>query len=197
MDKANITGVILAGGKASRMGGTDKGLVPFSGHPMIEYIIAAVRPQVATLLINANRNIEHYKQYGYPVVPDHIGGYQGPLAGMAGCMAATDTDYILTLPCDSPCVSDDLVSRLATELQARQAEICTAHDGDRLQPVFALLHTGLLTSLEKFLADGNRKIDKWYAQHKLAVADFSDCPETFSNINTPADISELEARVLN
>ena len=192
MDKADITGVILAGGRARRMGGEDKGLLAFHGRPMIERIIAALRPQVAAVLINANRNLDRYRRYGHAVVSDGVKDYPGPLAGMLSGMAAADTDYILTLPCDSPYVAPDLARRLAAKLQAERARLCVAHDGARLQPVFALLHTGLLDSLQSYLAAGERKIDRWYERHQPAVAGFSDRPETFININTRDELISLQ-----
>ncbi len=190
-----ITGVILAGGQARRMGGEDKGLVMLGARPMIEYAIDALRPQVDALLINANRNAERYRRYGYPVLPDLQGGYCGPLAGMASAMAAAKTAYLVTVPCDSPRLCDDLVTRLGAALRAEGAEIAVAHDGERLQPVFALMQTALYEDLTSWLASGERKIDRWYAEHRVAVVDFRDRPETFENVNTPAERDALWERM--
>ena len=189
---AEITAVILAGGRGRRMGGKDKGLVDLNGAPLIEYTLSAVSPQVGRLVINANRNIEEYQRYGFPVVSDTMADYQGPLAGFASAMAAAETEYIVTIPCDSPLLPDDLVQRLVQALNREDAELAVAHDGHRLQPVFALIQVSLLPSLLQFLQRGDRKIDLWYAQHKMAKADFSDIPETFLNINTPADQQQLQ-----
>ncbi len=194
MDKSALTGVILAGGRASRMGGTDKGLLRFAGQPLIEHTLAALRPQVGSLLINANRNTARYAQYGYPVIADDHQGYQGPLAGMARCLEMITSDYMLALPCDSPYLPADLARRMCISLQAQQAEICTVHNGERLQPVFALIPARLGHSLHAYLNSGQRKIDQWYARHMLAIADFSDQPEAFLNINTPEDIAELDVK---
>lgn len=190
-----ITGVILAGGQARRMGGEDKGLVMLGARPMIEYAIDALRPQVDALLINANRNAERYRRYGYPVLPDLQGGYCGPLAGMASAMAAAKTAYLVTVPCDSPRLCDDLVTRLGAALRAEGAEIAVAHDGERLQPVFALMQTALYEDLTSWLASGERKIDRWYAEHRVAVVDFRDRLETFENVNTPAERDALWERM--
>ncbi len=190
----NITAVVLAGGLARRMGGQDKGLVDVFGRPMIEHVLDTLRPQVEQILINANRNHETYASYNYPVISDSIEGYCGPLAGMASAMQHCDTPYLMATPCDSPFLPDDLVARLYNALQAEQASISVAHDGDRMQPVFALLDCNLLESLLTFLHSGERKIDRWYAQQHCVLADFSDCPDTFLNINSPEDITELGKR---
>ncbi len=192
----NITGVILAGGRATRMGGQDKGLVQLAGMSLIQHVIAALKPQVREILINANRNREAYAAYGYPVVPDRLEGFCGPLAGIASAMESASTPYIVTAPCDSPFVPHDLVHRLYEALSGNQAEISAAHDGERLQPVFALLKCELSSSLLSYLKSGERKIDTWYDRHRLAIADFSDLPEAFVNINTPEEIRAVELRLL-
>jgi len=188
-----ITGVILAGGRGSRMGGTDKGLVTLNGRPMVEYVLAALHREVDHLLINANRNRERYSTFGYPVVPDLIGGYLGPLAGMASGMQAATTRYIVTAPCDSPLIGNGLVRRLYETLIRANAEISVAHDGERMHPVFALMQRDLLPSLLAYLNAGDRKIDRWYAQRRLAVTDFRDTPAMFLNVNSPEERAELES----
>lgn len=193
--RSSVTGVILAGGRAQRMGGRDKGLLPVAGKPMIARVIARLKPQVASLVINANRSQEAYAAYGHPVVPDLLEGYCGPLAGMASAMRAAPTAYILSVPCDSPFVPVDLLQRLGRALEEDAAEIAVAHNGARMQPVFALVACGLLPSLLGFLEAGERKIDRWYATRRTAVADFSDQPEAFLNLNTPEDIEAVEARL--
>ncbi|MFM1891830.1 MAG: molybdenum cofactor guanylyltransferase [Pseudomonadota bacterium] len=190
--KNQITGVVLAGGQGRRMGGDDKGLVELAGRPLVSYVLDALRPQVGKVLINANRNSAAYAALGCPVVADDLAGYQGPLAGFVSAMAAADTPYIVTVPCDGPRLPPDLVQRLYGERQAAAAEVAVAHDGERLQPVHALLSTALLTDLRAFLDAGDRKIDLWYARHRMAVVDFSDRPEAFENVNTPQQLSQLE-----
>ena len=187
--------MILAGGRATRMGGKDKGLIELNGKPMVEYVIESLRPQVKTIIINANRNQQLYARYGFSVIGDDLQGFQGPLAGMASAMRAASTAYVLTVPCDGPLVPDDLVKRMYNALQNQHAELSVAHDGERMQPVFALLVCTLLPSLEHFLRAGQRKIDLWYEEHQAALADFSDRPETFLNINTPQEREALEARM--
>ena len=192
ISKQQVSAVILAGGMGRRMGGQDKGQLELNGRLLIEYVLETIKPQVKTILINANRHQTEYARYGYPVVPDLLQGYQGPLAGFATGMRAATTPYIVTLPCDGPFSPSDLVTRLACGLEKEHADIAVAHDGERLQPVYALVPISLSSSLESFLAAGERKIDVWYAQHKVARVDFSDVATTFHNINTPKDQHRLQ-----
>jgi len=193
----DITAVILAGGKARRMSGEDKGLITLHGRPMIDYIIQALQPQVGSILVNANRNTEQYAAFGLPVIADMLGDYFGPLAGMASGMNATQTTFIVTAPCDSPIIPVNLVETLYRALQENQADISVAHDGERMQPVFALLRCSLLASLLDYLNEGGRKIDTWFGQQPLALADFSKSPDTFLNLNTPEDKRVLENSLAN
>ncbi|HSD96360.1 MAG TPA: molybdenum cofactor guanylyltransferase MobA [Sulfuricaulis sp.] len=193
--RKEITGVILAGGRAQRMGGIDKGLILLNGKPMVEHVIAALRAEIDSLLINANRNLEQYAAFGYPVVPDIMDGYLGPLAGMASGMRASVSRYIVTAPCDSPLVANNLVRRLYEALTREGADISVAHDGERAHPVFALMRRDLLPDLIDYLNTGERKIDRWYANHRLAVAYFRDEPGSFLNVNSPQERAELENRL--
>lgn len=187
-----VTGVILAGGRATRMGGVDKGLVAINGRPMIAWVIDALRPQVADVLVNANRNHERYGEYGCPVVDDGDSDFRGPLAGMASGMRAARTPYIAVVPCDSPLIGGELVQRLLAAVATSGAPVAAAHDGGRLQPVFALLSCDLLDDLAGYLDAGERKIDRWYARHGYETVDFSDVAEWFANINAPDDRRALE-----
>lgn len=188
-----VTAVILAGGRATRMGGEDKGLVELAGRAMIEHVLDAVRPQVDAVLINANRNRARYAALGHPVVADELADFQGPLAGMASGLAHCRTPLVLTLPCDGPLVPPDLVERLRRTLGDGDAAV--AHDGERLQPVHALLRISVLPSLRAFLAAGGRKIDRWYAALDVREADLSAQRELFINVNTPGERARLEARL--
>ena len=187
-----VTGVILAGGRATRMGGVDKGLVPVNGKPMISWVIGALRPQVAEIFINANRNLDHYRAFGFPVIDDGDREFRGPLAGIASGMRAASSTYVAFAPCDSPLVCSDLVARLYAAMSSAGTRIAAAHDGERLQPVFALLERSLLDDLVRYLDSGERKIDRWYAEHGFASADFSDVVESFTNINAPEEKKALE-----
>jgi molybdopterin-guanine dinucleotide biosynthesis protein A len=188
-----VTGVILAGGRAKRMGGVDKGLVPINDRPMIAWVIDALRPQVSDVLINANRNRDRYGEFACPVIDDGDSDFRGPLAGMASAMQTARTPYIAVVPCDSPLIGGELVARLYAAAASSGSPIAAAHDGERLQPVFALLACELLDDLAGYLDDGERKIDRWYARHGYVKVDFNDVAEWFANINTPEDKRALEA----
>ena len=191
----DVTGVILAGGRATRMGGVDKGLVPVNGQPMIRWVIDVLRPQVADVLLNANRNLEQYREFGYAVIDDGDREFRGPLAGIASGLRAAQSPYVALAPCDSPLVCGDLVTRLRAALELEKTRIAVAHDGARLQPVFALLERSLLDDLVRYLDDGGRKIDRWYAEHGYAQADFSDVADSFANINAPDENRALEQQL--
>lgn len=191
----SVTGVVLAGGEATRMGGSDKGLLPVLGRPMVEYVLGAIRPQVASVLISANRNLGAYGRYGVPVVADEQIGFQGPLAGVAAALKAARTAFLVTVPCDSPFVPGDLVRRLGRALESADAELCVAHAGGRIQPVFALLRTGLLGPLLEYLERGERKVDRWFSERRMTTTDFSDAPDAFLNVNTPDDLRDIEKRL--
>lgn len=190
-----ITGVILAGGKARRMGGDDKGLMPVAGQPLVSWVMDLLAPQVSSVLLNANRNQAAYQALGATVVSDELADFQGPLAGMAAGMQAAETDYVVFVACDSPLLPDDLVQRLARALTARDADIAVAHDGHRLQPVCALLKRDLLPSLLLTLTGGERKVDHWYALHHAVEVDLCDVPDAFINANTPEQLADIEQRL--
>ena len=250
--RGQLTGLILAGGQARRMGGQDKGLIPLAGRPLIAWVIAALAPQVGRILISANRNQAAYAAFGHPVIGDEAGGteltgFQGPLAGIAAAMTRMETPWLLTLPCDAPLAPTDLASRLAAALvhgpdgpdglgsmagsgnladiadiagapgdraqsttsptnnplpnkpltntvlsTPARSDLAIAWDGARRQPVHALLSRALLPDLLTYLAAGERRLETWQARHRPTIADFSDCPETFLNLNSPEDIHRLE-----
>ena len=188
-----VTGVVLAGGQGSRMGGVDKGLQPFRGRPMVAHVIERLEPQVDELLVNANRNPGDYQRFGHRVIADEIPGFAGPLAGFERGLAHAAGELVATVPCDSPFLPRDLVARLRAALEARDAELAVAKTGDQAHPVFCLMRRGVHASLESFLAAGERKIDKWYAGLKIAEVAFDDEPDAFLNINTRAELASLEA----
>ena len=194
MDNHNsVTVAILAGGQGRRFGGQDKGLVKVLGKPLVEHILEQLDTTAVSLVINANRNQAVYQAYGYPVIEDTMPDYQGPLAGFASVMQRVDTTFLLTLPCDAPSIPDNYVNRMLSCQREEAADIVVASDGTRLQPVHALIATRLLPSLIAFLERGERKIDRWYAEHKMAVLDFSDAPDVFHNLNTAEQRQEHEA----
>ncbi|MES9991579.1 MAG: molybdenum cofactor guanylyltransferase MobA [Candidatus Thiodiazotropha sp.] len=189
---AEVTAVILAGGRGRRMGGEDKGLIELNGVPLIQHVISAIAPQVGHILINANRNQARYAAFGYPVVADSLHDYQGPLAGFIAALETITTEDMITLPCDGPLLPVDMVERLLQARQSANADIAVAHDGQRLQPVHALIPKHLHRSLQKYLDGGDRKIDLWYQQQRVVYADFSDIPRTFININTLQERDNLQ-----
>jgi len=200
MDKDQITGVILAGGRGSRMGGADKGLQNFRGMPMAMFTLLRLAPQVGGIMINANRNLAAYESFGVPVWPDSLADYAGPLAGILTGLEHCETEYLVTTPCDTPLFPTDLVARLYGALQREDAEIAMAaareDDGTvRAQPVFSLLRRDLMESLVRFTHEGGRKIDAWTAQHRTVLVPFDregDDPAAFFNANTVAELHRLE-----
>ncbi len=188
-----ITGVILAGGQGRRMGSVDKGLKPLRGKPMVQWVMERFAPQVDEVLINANQNLDHYAQFGHQVIPDEIGGFAGPLAGLHRGLSSATHDLIATVPCDSPFLPLDLIARLYTALNQQQAELAVARTGDQPHPVFCLCRKSVLPGLTTFLQSGGRKIDAWYSALKVADVAFDDEAEAFSNINTVEELRNYEA----
>jgi len=187
-----VTGVVLAGGQGRRMGSVDKGLQPLRSKPMVEWVIERLAPQVDEVLINANRNLERYAASGRRVIPDEIGGFAGPLAGLHRGLSEAAHELVATVPCDSPFLSRDLVARLRAALEKHQADIAVARTGDQPHPVFCLCRKSVLPGLAAFLAGGGRKIDAWYANLKVAEVAFDDNPGAFSNVNTEAELKAFE-----
>ncbi|MDD5036281.1 MAG: molybdenum cofactor guanylyltransferase [Methylococcaceae bacterium] len=193
-ERSNITGVVLTGGRGRRMGGEDKGLVLFRGRPLVAYALETLQQAAGTVLVNANRYAEEYARFGYPVIADRTETFDGPLAGLFSAMLAAQTEYVLTVPCDCPLIDGVLLKRLYFKLREEGAEICSAHDGERMQPVFLIAERRLAVSLSVYLESGQRKVETWLGSHRLALADYRDHPELFANINTPEQLKELESR---
>lgn len=193
MNASNITGVIVAGGRGSRMEGLDKGLLDYAGQSLIAHVIERLAPQVGSILINANRHHERYAQFALPVFtdPELAPGepFLGPLAGLLGAMQRVRTEYVLCVPCDAPLLPLDLAQRLAKQRDAAQAQVCVAHDGARSQHLFMLAATTLQSSLCDYLLRGDRKVELWLREVACAVADFSDEADAFYNINTLQDLN--------
>ena len=196
----DITGVVLAGGRGSRMGGVDKGLQNFNGLPLALNALMRLQLQVGHCMVNANRNLAAYESFGVPVWPDGLADYAGPLAGFLTALERCETPWLATVPCDSPLFPLDLVSRLADALVDQGADIAmvSAKEDDgqlRAQPVFCLMRVNLLESLVKFTHGGGRKIDAWTAQHHTVTVPFDapgDDPRAFVNANTLAELQRLE-----
>lgn len=199
-----ITGLVLAGGRGSRMGGLDKGLQNFNGTPLALHTVLRLQMQegslIGELMLNANRNLSAYEAFGAPVWPDTLSDFAGPLAGFMTGLERCETPYLLTAPCDTPLFPLDLAQRLAKAFDDEGTEIAMAaaleEDGQlRPQPVFCLMRVELLESLVAFTQSGGRKIDTWTAQHKTAIVPFNqpgDDPRAFHNTNTLAELHAME-----
>jgi molybdopterin-guanine dinucleotide biosynthesis protein A len=195
--KEQLTGLILAGGKGTRMGSVDKGLQMFRGMPMAQLVLQRLQPQVGTLLINANQHPDVYAQLGVPVWPDEFPGFAGPLAGLHAGLANCNTPYLVTAPCDSPFFPANLVDKLSAALIAAQADIAVAVTGEgatqQRHPVFCLLSTHLKTNLADYLGKGGRKMDAWFATLKQIDVSFDD-EAAFANINTLEELNALSKK---
>lgn len=192
--QTKVIGVILAGGLGRRMNHRDKGLVNYLGRPMVSYAIAAMRPVVDGLIINANRNSEQYRQFGLPVVADQTGAFDGPLAGVLTAMIYADADVLLVMPCDSPRVTAEHLQKLLLARVAADADAAVAFDGRRLHPVFLAIKTAFKASLQDYLAGGRRRVDDWLGSLNCVHVDFSATPEVFVNINTIDELAALDVK---
>ena len=187
-----ITGLILAGGRGSRMGSVDKGLQLFKAKPMVAHVLARFEPQVDEILINANRSIDEYTAFGHRVIPDAIDGFAGPLAGLHIGMTHATHPLVATVPCDSPFLPMNLIARLTAAMQQSDADLAVAKTFDQPHPVFCLVKTSLAPHLHTFLESGQRKIDKWYATLNVVEVAFDDQEAAFSNINTVEELKSFE-----
>ncbi len=191
-----ITGLILAGGRAQRMGGIDKGLISFHGQALIESAIQALKNQVGQILINANRNITKYSTYGYPVIVDEAPDFSGPLAGFYAGLKTCKTPYLVTSPCDSPLMPPDLCAKLAEEMEGGNYQLVYASTQEVngkiwAQPVFCLMRSDVESSLKGFLSKGDLKIDNWFKELRTSTVIFKNT-EAFANVNTPEELKHLE-----
>jgi molybdopterin-guanine dinucleotide biosynthesis protein A len=186
-----VTGLVLAGGQGRRMGGVDKGLQELGGRPLVQWVLDRLEPQVDSVLISANRNLPRFASFGYPVLPDLLDGFAGPLAGLQAGLGQATTPLLVTAPCDSPFLPADLVARLYDGLVAQQAELAVACADGRAHRAFCLLRRELLSGLDAFLAAGERRVGLWHASLKVAEVDFSDEAGAFGNINTPEDLAQF------
>jgi molybdenum cofactor guanylyltransferase len=205
LNKAQITGWVLAGGQSARMGGVDKGLLTFQGQSLVQRAIERLQPQVHSVMVNANRHASHYAAYGTPVIADTEHGFKGPLAGFLTGLQYCPTDWLVTVPCDCPFFPSDLVVKLALAAEQSQALIAmvqaqeTTSDGrvdGRLQPVFCLMHRQLANSLHAHLQAGGFKVTEWAKQHALAICPFESVSgprQPFANANTPQELQYLQS----
>lgn len=190
--RRTITAVILAGGAGRRMGGQDKGLLRLNGRPLILHVLERLTPQCDTILININRHREAYAEFGHTLIEDSLPGGLGPLAGLLTALEHSQSDYVISVPCDTPQLPRDLVSRMLESLQESDAEVCTVDDGERLHPVILLAKRSVCANLRHYLESGRRKVHDWFYSVEHCTSNFSDQPEAFMNINTPEQLSAQE-----
>jgi molybdopterin-guanine dinucleotide biosynthesis protein A len=183
-----VSGIVLAGGQGRRMGGVDKGLQLLRGKPMAAWAIERLAPQVDEIVVNANQNLEAYAAFGHRVVPDAIGGFAGPLAGLHAGLAAVSHPFAVTVPCDSPFLPADLVARLRGALG--EHDLAVAKTGAQAHPVFSLVRRSVRAHLQDFLSGGGRKIEAWYASLKVVEVPFDDEADAFRNINTREELKD-------
>ena len=180
----NITGLILAGGLGRRMNGQDKGLIHYQERPLIEHLLQHFIPQVSDCIISANRNISRYQNYGYPVYKDEIGDYAGPLAGIATALKHCDTEWLACVPCDAYSIPTHLVSQLYQTAKTEQRFLCIADDGQRLQPLYMVLHRSLYASISSYLYGNQQRVMQWVHSENTAIAHCASDYHLFNNINS-------------
>jgi molybdenum cofactor guanylyltransferase len=188
-----VTVVVLAGGAGRRMGGHDKGLQIFRGQPMVSWVLERLKPQVANILVNANRNAERYSAFGFPVIADRIGGFAGPLAGLHAGLSASTRNLVASIPCDTPFLPMDLIARLMAPLSDPRCQVAVAKTGTQVHPVFCLTRRSLLAHLENYLAGGGRKFDAWYANLAVVEVAFDDQVDAFRNLNTLDELRHAQS----
>jgi len=188
-----VSAIILSGGRATRMKNVDKGFVDLNKQPLIQHVINRLTPQADEILINANREIAQYQALGFPVLQDTQPDFIGPLAGFYLGLQHCEHDYLLTTPCDSPCIPADLTARLMQALVANHADIAVAKSGGYAHPVVCLMKKTVLPSLQQFIAQGDRKVSLWQKKQPYIEVSFDDADDAFVNVNT---FEELDALAL-
>lgn len=190
-----ISAIILAGGRATRMQGIDKGWALLNNSPLISHVIKRLSPQVDSILINANRELNQYATLGYPVLADTYPDFAGPLAGISLGLQHAEHDYLLTVPCDSPCLPADLAKRLLAALIEHEAQIAVASCKGRSHSVFCLCKKNVLPTLDAYLQQGKRRVSDWQKSLAYVEVDFSDNEQAFINLNTAEDLAALELQL--
>ena len=188
MNKSDIDAVILAGGRAQRMQGQDKGLIVFKQKLLIAHVADALKNTVDSIWVSANRNLDAYQAFGQ-VLSDELSDFQGPLAGIVTALKKTDKNHLLVVPCDGPYLHPILLERLAETMLKTGAKSCVAVENGHMHPTFALIHTDMREALEKYLDSGERRLGKFFSDHQAQIVDFSDDPQLFINLNSPEDFT--------
>lgn len=189
--KNNTTGLILAGGRGQRFNNQDKGLIPFKSSTLIEHAIAKLSLQVKTIVLSVNRNLDFYSSLNVSCIEDRFSDYSGPLAGIHSALNVMQTEWLISMACDTPCFPEDYVERLSSSIQTSESRLAVVRTNNQLQNVFMLVHKSLFESLDKFLTCGERKAQIWLEQNKPTIVDFSQ-QHAFYNINTPEDLTKIE-----
>ncbi|HCB2273386.1 TPA: molybdenum cofactor guanylyltransferase MobA [Citrobacter koseri] len=187
-----ITGVVLAGGKARRMGGADKGLLELDGKPLWKHVTDTLASQLETVVINANRHQDIYQQSGLKVIPDSLADFPGPLAGMLSVLQQEKGDWFLFCPCDTPYIPRNLVARL--KAQRNNAPVVWVHDGERDHPTIALVNRSVAPFLQEYLRSGERRVMVFMRQAGGHAVDFSDFKQAFVNVNTPEELARWQEK---
>ena len=192
----DITAVILAGGKGSRMGNHDKGLIKLANKPLIKYVIDSIQGQVGRIIISANRNINEYQKLGLPVICDEKTEFNGPLSGIYEALKICTTKYLLVLPCDCPFIEVDIIEKLYKSAEENNSDVVLIYDGQFLQPLFSLISKNALTSLEQCIAAKNFKAKQWMTDQKHSIIE-DNRPTLFFNINNENDLENAEKLILS
>ena len=190
-----ISCVVLSGGRATRMGGVDKGLIQLQKEPLVQHVIRRLAPQVEEIIINANRKIAKYEAFGLPILQDVTDDFLGPLAGMLLGLKHAKHDLVLSVPCDSPLFPLDLAKRLYNSMLESHTDIAVASSDGNVHPVFCLMKKSVLPSLIDFLDAGERKVSTWQKSQQYVEVDFSDCADAFVNLNTLEELREIELKL--
>jgi molybdopterin-guanine dinucleotide biosynthesis protein A len=185
-----ITGLILAGGRGTRMGNIDKGMQSLRGYPMVMHVLLRLAPQVGHVLVSANQNLDAYRSLGHPVITD-LQPDLGPIGGLQAALEICTTKYLLTAPCDTPLLPTNLAARLGQALMDQQADAAVVTTGPWLQPLFCLMHIRARSAIETFLDQGGRKADGWHAAVRIVKVPFDQQADAFVNINTLEELASL------
>lgn len=190
-----ISAVIIAGGRATRMGGVDKGLALLQQKPLVQHVIERLKPQADEILINANREIVTYAAFGLPVLQDESTDFIGPLAGFSLGLKRAKHEFMLTVPCDSPLLPLDLAEKLLNNMLESRADIAVASSDNNAHPVFCLCRKSVLPNLQTYIESGERRVSAWQKSLNYIEIDFSDNSEAFTNLNTFEDLAALELKL--
>ncbi len=176
------------------MGGRPKALLQLAGRPLLGHVAARIGPQVDRILISANTPAL-FSAFGHELIKDTLPGGLGPLAGLLAALEHADSDYVLCVPCDTPLLPQDLVSRMVQAMGSSKADLCTVSDGHRIHPAILLARRSMAQGLKRYLESGQRKVMRWIEGEESVIADFADAPEAFTNLNTPDELKRLNEQL--